>query len=82
MMTTINNDVLSTPCCDVWIKVMGRFDWMHFEENSDILTMPHIKSGEQRFFVNHCPSCGADVRNYMAHINKVDESRSLTGDLL
>jgi len=72
----------SKPCCEVWPKIMGRFNWMYFSENEEILTTPHIQSSEHRFFINHCPSCGKEVRNYTVHIDDVEISRSLTGDLL
>jgi hypothetical protein len=78
----MDTDILSTPCCDVWTQIMGRFDWMHYEKNPRIVTMPHIKSGDRLFFVNHCPSCGADVRNYNAPEDEVEASKAMTGDLL
>lgn len=49
-------------CCDVWPKLIARFEWMRYGDWPDLLTMPHFRVGKDAWRVNHCPSCGRDVR--------------------
>lgn len=53
-------------CCKVWPKLWWAFYWMTTEDRLH-LVMPYMQapnSGHaQKWRVNHCPSCGADVRN-------------------
>lgn len=50
-------------CCDIWPKIAKRFDWMHFSEQPEMLTMPHLNTGDNKWFVNFCPACGKEARN-------------------
>lgn len=50
-------------CCEVWAQIAPRFDWMKFVDHPEMLTMPHISTGENKYFVNFCPSCGKPARN-------------------
>ena len=50
-------------CCEIWPKIMRRFDWMTYEDQPDMFTMPHITATGEKYFVNYCPSCGANARN-------------------
>lgn len=47
-------------CCEVWGKIKHEFRWYAFDDHPDTLAMPTITGF---FRVNHCPSCGAYVRN-------------------
>lgn len=64
------------PCCDVWPKILGAFNWFSFDDAPDSLTMPNIKHGGVSWRVNHCPSCGACIRNAIVTSDAVRESRS------
>lgn len=50
-------------CCQVWSIIAVRFDWMKFVDEQELLTMPHINEGGNKWFVNYCPACGAPARN-------------------
>lgn len=50
-------------CCEVWPKIMSRFNWMVFSDDNRVASMPHIDDGEQKWFVNYCPACGKPARN-------------------
>lgn len=50
-------------CCEVWAQIAPRFDWMKYSDQPEMLTMPHINTGENKYFVNFCPSCGKSARN-------------------
>jgi len=63
----------NNPCCNVWSKIQSRFQWMVFDDFPELLVMPHIDDGENKWFVNYCPSCGAKVRNMI-----IEEKNLLT----
>jgi hypothetical protein len=50
-------------CCEVWPKIAIRFNWMRYENYPEMASMPHISDGENKWFVNYCPSCGKPARN-------------------
>ena len=40
------------------------FGWFSYDADRKMLTMPHLKDKEGvEWRVNHCPACGANVRN-------------------
>jgi hypothetical protein len=49
-------------CCKVWGYIIHRFKWMAHEGAPTLLTMPHMAVAGQLWRVNHCPSCGKEVR--------------------
>ncbi len=49
------------PCCEVFKKLIPSFQWMVLEKKT--LLMPHIKVGDDRYRINYCLSCGAEVRD-------------------
>ena len=61
---------LTPDCCDLWSHFLGRFDWMRDPE-SDVLLMPHVKTPSGLWRVNHCPSCGKDVRGCIVKPERV-----------
>ena len=58
-------------CCEVWPKIVSRFDWMEYEQQQDMLSMPHIDDGQTKWFVNFCPACGRPARNRNVAANRV-----------
>lgn len=57
---------LSIQCCETFPKILHNLQWMKIEdEGSPILVMPYILSldSAEMLRVNHCPSCGKEVRN-------------------
>jgi len=53
-------------CCDRWPKFWPAFRWMTFEIDGEVMAaMPHIQNQNEpeRWRVNYCPSCGAEVRD-------------------
>ena len=50
-------------CCEIWEQIAPRFDWMNYADQHEMLTMPHINVGDNKYFVNFCPSCGKSARN-------------------
>lgn len=55
---------LSIECCEWFPKMIERFEWFSFDENGKkVLCMPHFNVSEDlQLRVNHCPSCGKEVR--------------------
>lgn len=49
-------------CCDIWPQIADRFDWMKYDHQREMGSMPHINVGA-RYFVNFCPACGKPARN-------------------
>jgi hypothetical protein len=47
-------------CCGTFEKYAKEFTWMTLEDYS-IYLMPHI--GDDKYRINHCPTCGAEIRN-------------------
>ncbi len=58
-------------CCNIWPKIARRFDWMSVGPQPEMLTAPHINDGENKWFVNFCPSCGESSRNRKMLSNRV-----------
>lgn len=51
-------------CCEIFPKLIESFDWFTIDNDNcgkDYI-MPNIKRGIISYRVNHCPSCGAEVR--------------------
>ena len=51
------------PCCEYLLKM--NLGWMITDDQSTLL-MPYIqdnKNSEQKWRVNHCPSCGTYIRD-------------------
>lgn len=62
----------SIKCCDVFIKMADRFNWMRYEKDGKyVRVMPHIPKSntitgsiiKHNHRVNFCPSCGKDIRD-------------------
>lgn len=51
-------------CCDVFPKLFNKINWFTYNSQGvQIFNMPHfITNGGERLRINHCPTCGADVR--------------------
>lgn len=50
-------------CCEAWPMIATRLDWVRYEDYPEFLSMPHLKVGGHLWRVNHCPSCGTEVRD-------------------
>jgi hypothetical protein len=50
-------------CCDVWIELVHLFNWKVLSNQSDLAVMPYVKGKGHEWRINHCPSCGKDVRD-------------------
>jgi hypothetical protein len=51
-------------CCEVWPLIAAALQWFVFEDQPEMATTPYMTGTDgQRYFVNHCPSCGANARN-------------------
>lgn len=48
-------------CCDAFEKFIPIFSWMK-QENGPYC-MPYLQSGNLKMRINHCPSCGAYIRD-------------------
>ena len=50
-------------CCEYFTKIKDDFDWMEYIDDygdgDKVFTMPNIR----RVRINHCPVCGANVRD-------------------
>ena len=53
---------VSPDCCEVWPEIAPTFEWYRFEDWPDLVCMPCIRVGNTSWRVNHCPSCGAEIR--------------------
>lgn len=54
-------------CCPVWPLLLHRFSWFRDEDGNRM--MPHYPEPGGMWRVNHCPSCGADVRSFILTAN-------------
>lgn len=56
------------PCCEVFEQIAGRFEWMSYQQQPEVLTMPHFQIGGNKWRINFCPACGREIRaiNYPA----------------
>jgi hypothetical protein len=52
-------------CCDVFPKLFNKINWFsYYSQGVQILNMPHFITNEgERLRINHCPSCGTDIRS-------------------
>jgi hypothetical protein len=54
-------------CCEYFKEFAGRFHWFNFtdEKRGKIYCMPSIDSfkDDRMWRVNHCPSCGKEIRS-------------------
>lgn len=52
-------------CCAVWPQLWHLFNWMSPQGHDDVVLMPYAQAPNDatKWRINHCPSCGADVRN-------------------
>jgi hypothetical protein len=54
-------------CCDFFGKMRHHFDWFSYQDDNGqkVYCMPVLKScdGHTKLRINHCPSCGKEVRN-------------------
>lgn len=48
-------------CCEAFKSFIPVFKW--FKTESNVFLMPHIECGKQKMRINHCPSCGKEVRS-------------------
>lgn len=48
-------------CCGTFEKMVPAFGWYFTDDN--VYLMPYILNTEPKLRVNHCPCCGAEVRN-------------------
>jgi hypothetical protein len=49
-----------SPCCAVWPKFVEHFEWLRDPDRNRAL--PHVTVDGVMWRVNHCPSCGKDIR--------------------
>ncbi len=51
-------------CCDYFKEFAGSFVWFYYEmDGVRIWCMPSMEVGEHHWRVNHCPSCGKEMRS-------------------
>lgn len=84
--TSPSNDVgcslaVSPNCCDIWPQILSAFDWWSVVDEPTRLMMPNIKtvneSGKQTSWrVNHCPSCGKEIRNVIISRDMLEIARA------
>lgn len=61
----------SNQCCELWPRIREELFWFQLEYEPNTLVMPCLdgtKPGAIR--VNHCPSCGAYIRNITWNTNE------------
>ena len=64
-------------CCEVFDQIKYTFSWFAYEDEPLMLTAPHLVGlDKKRYFVNHCPSCGKDIRNMNILKSRVDKDLS------
>lgn len=51
-------------CCKIWPRLWWAFYWLT-DESGTLLVMPYLQAPNEgdKWRVNYCPSCGADVRD-------------------
>ena len=58
---------LSIECCESFVQIIPQLTWMSFTRDEDgekIYVMPTLRgSDNNRYRINHCPVCGAEVRS-------------------
>ena len=53
-------------CCDAFKAYAASFDWMVMGKGSQkSYVMPHIIADKIKWRINHCPTCGMNVRSIM-----------------
>jgi hypothetical protein len=62
-------------CCNSFKKIALTFSWMSFHDNKNesILCMPYILSENIRYRINHCPSCGREIRSIEIPASKLSK---------
>lgn len=55
-------------CCKPFEKLILQLNWFTYTDektNEKILLMPHFIGNDYRQYrINHCPTCGAEVRQF------------------
>lgn len=60
-------------CCEAWPQIVDSFSWLSLDTSPDMLTTPYIRGKDDRqWIVNFCPLCGANARNRMMKMQRVD----------
>jgi len=59
-------------CCDIFPKLALTFSWMSFvnDKKESILCMPYIEYADIKYRINHCPSCGKEIRSIEIEVSK------------
>lgn len=55
-------------CCDIFQFMIPSFAWFKYDDDQEgtIYLMPCIETMDgEKYRVNHCPSCGKEVRGIM-----------------
>lgn len=61
-------------CCEAWPQIVDSFSWLSLDTSPDMLTTPYIHGkDDKQWIVNFCPLCGANARNRMMKMQRVDE---------
>ena len=58
-------------CCDIFPLIKHQFEWMAFKDEG-ILLMPHFVVKGNGYRVNHCPSCGKEIRDIQVPIKEME----------
>lgn len=61
-------------CCEAWPQIASYFSWLSVTESPDMLTTPYIvgEMDDRQWIVNFCPLCGANARNRMMRMQRID----------
>lgn len=59
-------------CCDIFTKMAQNFSWMSYtnDKNESILCMPYLLKDNKMYRINHCPSCGKEIRSIEIEVSK------------
>lgn len=76
--TVIRVPELMTPsndCCEWWLMFAKKFLWMVVADQPELLVMPHVVDDAtgKKWRVNHCPGCGANVRDRVILASRIEE---------
>lgn len=61
---------ITEQCCEIWPKIADSFRWFVFADWPDLRCMPCINVNGVDWRVNHCPSCGKEVRSVIMKAEK------------
>lgn len=54
----------SIECCDVFKSTRQKFEWFSFDEDGKkVYAMPYIDNNGTKYRINHCFSCGKEIRD-------------------